>query len=707
MDNQYQDNKNFDIQSETRQSDTQAQYEANAAATGATTSGAASAASAAATAASAAAAFDAAPTAHNADAPPLHYAAATAVDGADGAYMNDQAQSAVSPTREEWERQQREIQDREWQSRQMAYNRQIADSRAAPPQQWRADWRQYNDGRYDDRRQYGDGQYDDRRRYEQYRQGIAEYGRQPYNDEKYNFDARQQAPQAQYGQPDGQSEKKGGKSREDKRGARKPYMQIIAAGVAGALIASAVFIAGFFIGSYGLNGGKNNAQPQNSQSDSAYSQVTPSQAQAADTTAPANESSAAAPGRGGFFRTQPDRPSMLPPDNSSGQDNAQDNKDASQPQQQQPQQQQPQQQQSQTPVQGQSAQKNQRASLSLALNPPRDIEMTVPEIYQKVYPSIVGIRITFASQGYRFGGIMMPGYEQSGEGSGIIIHEDGYIMTNHHVVSVVIDNNTRGQISDAKIEVFLPDDSTTAYPATVIGYDQSTDLCVLKIDKTGLKAAELGDSDKLVVGEFAVAIGNPGGMEYMSSVTYGVISGLNRSIRTEGYRNIRLIQTDAAINPGNSGGALINKSGQIVGVNSIKIADSSYEGLGFAIPINDAVRICEDLLNYTYVTGRPYIGITAYSQYTEQMAKQYNMPEGVYVYEVDDNGPSRSIISKNDIIVRFANVDTPNFDALETEKNKHKPGDKVTIRVYRDWSTNDYTSGKYVDLEIVLGEKKN
>jgi serine protease Do len=303
--------------------------------------------------------------------------------------------------------------------------------------------------------------------------------------------------------------------------------------------------------------------------------------------------------------------------------------------------------------------------------------------------------------------MFMPGQEQSGEGSGIIISEDGYIMTNHHVITEVVDANTRNQLDGTKIEVFLPDDSTTAYTAEIVGYDQSTDLCVLKIDKNNLRAAELGDADRLVVGEFVVAIGNPGGMEYMSSMTYGVISGLNRSIQTEGYRNIQLIQTDAAINPGNSGGALINKSGQVIGVNSIKIADRAFEGLGFAIPINAAVTICSDLMNYTYVTGRPYIGITAYNQYTEQLANQYNMPKGVYVYEVDPSGPSESIIHKNDIIVQFNSVEVTNFDTLEKEKNQYKPGDKVTIQVYRDWSTNDYTSGKYVDVEIILGEKKN
>jgi serine protease Do len=345
---------------------------------------------------------------------------------------------------------------------------------------------------------------------------------------------------------------------------------------------------------------------------------------------------------------------------------------------------------------------------SLALNAPLGNDLTVTQIYQKVYPSIVGVKITFQSQGYSFGGFVLPNQEESGEGSGIIIRSDGYVMTNYHVVSYAIDSRTKKQADGAKIEVIMPDGANTAYTAELVGYDSSTDLAVLKVGKTGLPAAELGNSDMLVVGEGAVAIGNPGGMEYMSSVTVGVISGLNRTIQTEGYRNIQLIQTDAAINPGNSGGALINSKGQVIGVNSIKIAASAYEGLGFAIPINTAVAICDDLINYTYVTGRPYIGITAYSAYTEQMANQYRMPNGVYVYEIDETGPaSEAGIQSNDIIVKFNGAEIQNFDALETEKNKLKPGDTVTMQVYRDWSTNNYTNGKYVEITVTLGEMKN
>ena len=348
-------------------------------------------------------------------------------------------------------------------------------------------------------------------------------------------------------------------------------------------------------------------------------------------------------------------------------------------------------------------------AFSLAIESGASPTLTVPQIYQKVSPSIVGVKTTFQYQGYSFGMFTMPDQEQSGEGSGIIISKDGYVMTNYHVVSSAVDRATRKLLDGSKLEVFLPDDeSKTAFAATLVGFDINTDLAVLKIEKSGLVAAELGNPDELVIGETAVAIGNPGGMEYMSSCTVGVISGLNRTIQTEGYKNIQLIQTDAAINPGNSGGALINSKGQVIGVNSIKIAASSFEGIGFAIPINTAIEICNDLINYTYVTGRPQIGITASSQYTEDLAVRYNMPKGVYVYEVEENGPAaKAGIQKNDIIVRLGDTDVTNFDKLEEIKLKYKPNDTVDVRVYRDWSTNNYSGGIYVDLKITLGEMKN
>ena len=656
--------------------------------------------------------------------------------------VDAQAQSAGVPhvqTREEWERLQREIQDREWRERQMTYSKQLADNRAS----YYAGARDYADGfvrrpdgqpgPYADYAQQYAGsagesgapygpQYSYQRPADGYQQPQANVN-QPYRDNQYYYDPRQaqQQPRQQAQEPVlTRKERRQSKKRqsqqysqnqapwpqspsrqEDRRSKRKTVIQIIAAALAGALIATAVFTTGYYIGNGSMFGLRT---MQDNQSPAAGVATSGEQPQRGDSQS--GNTGGLFPNQGGFGGYQQDRPSLLPPSGRQNDRNQGDDAEQ-QPDQNQPQQQEQQQQQVQPEQPQLQASSGAGEIPSLKLNPPNGVELSVPDIYQKVYPSIVGVRITFASQGYRFGGIIMPGQEESGEGSGIIIRDDGYIMTNHHVIKNVVDSNTRLQIEGTKIEVFLPDDSATAYPAKIIGYDSSTDLCVLKIDKTNLKEAELGDADKLVVGEFVVAIGNPGGMEYMSSITFGVISGLNRSIQTEGYRNIQLIQTDAAINPGNSGGALINRNGQVIGVNSIKIADSAYEGLGFAIPINAAVRICDDLMNYTYVTGRPYIGITAYSQYTEQLADQYKMPKGVYVYEVDETGPSQSIINKNDIIVKFNAVTITNFDSLETEKNKCKPGDRVTMQVYRDWSTNDYTSGKYVDIEIVLGEKRN
>jgi len=647
-------------------------------------------------------------------------------------------------SRDEWERQQREIQDREWRIRQQIYNRQLADQRMHPSPRTefspRAEYAP-NTGygpnvEYDPRTDYDPragqpgqqdgyneacdwyagpnggyaGQHGQHNAHtyaqggpwppygvqDQQQRNTAAYPQNQnnaapfYQDTAHYYNQQNASANAPYGHPQQGHTRPGPAARKDDKAVkRKLGIRITAAALVAVLLLTAVFTAGNYAGNYGYNiFSALSFDSQTSPEDEVFNDIAQ---------LPQSEPQYGGSSPGGFFGNPQQRPPQFPP---SERDNPESSEGSGNEEQRQPERQQPGQATPQTSVSPDEA-------AALTLNPPHAGELTVPEIYQKVYPSIVGIRITFQSQAYRFGGIMMPGQERSGEGSGIIISSNGYIMTNHHVVSEVIDPNTRAQYDGTKIEVFLPDDSTTAYPAAIVGFDQSTDLCVLKIDKNDLREAELGDADALAVGEFVVAIGNPGGMEYMSSVTFGVISGLNRSIQTEGYRNIQLIQTDAAINPGNSGGALINKNGQVIGVNSIKIANNAFEGLGFAIPINAAVKICEDLMNYTYVTGRPYIGITAYSQYTEQLAEQYHMPKGVYVYEVDETGPSVSIIHRNDIIVKFNSVDVQNFDSLETEKNKHKPGDRVSIQVYRDWSTNDYTNGKYIDVEITLGEKKN
>ena len=210
------------------------------------------------------------------------------------------------------------------------------------------------------------------------------------------------------------------------------------------------------------------------------------------------------------------------------------------------------------------------------------------DIAKKAGPAVVGVVSKITTTTY-FG----LSQEQEGGGSGIIINSDGYIITNQHVIN-----------GATTVKVVL--NNGKEYDAKLIGQDRKTDLAVIKIEETNLPTAELGQSSALEVGELAVAIGNPMGLEFAGSVTAGVISALNRTMTVDG-RQYTLIQTDAAINPGNSGGALVNKYGQVIGINTVKIGASGYEGMGFAIPIDIAMPIINELLESGYVKGRPVI----------------------------------------------------------------------------------------------------
>lgn len=320
-------------------------------------------------------------------------------------------------------------------------------------------------------------------------------------------------------------------------------------------------------------------------------------------------------------------------------------------------------------------------------------ESPVTAIAEKVSPSIVGIRITAKVQDF-FGTREVPG-----EGSGIIVRSDGYIITNNHVIEGALSERSNKLLNGSKIEVYLPNQKDKPYVAQVVGRDPKTDLAVLKIDATGLPAAELGNSDDVKVGELAVAIGNPGGLEYMGSVTAGVISGLNRTVTTEDGKNLTYIQTDAAINPGNSGGALVNSQGQVIGINTVKVVAQGFEGLGFAIPMNLAKQITDNLIEFKFVKGRPYIGISIDPRFTEEIAKRYDVPMGLLVAEVSPlSGAYKAGIQRNDIITKFDDQPVKEFNDLEEIKNKHKPGDEVTVEVYRD--------GETLKLKVVLGEDK-
>lgn len=320
-------------------------------------------------------------------------------------------------------------------------------------------------------------------------------------------------------------------------------------------------------------------------------------------------------------------------------------------------------------------------------------ESAVTSVAEKVGPSVVGIKTSYQNANELFG--IQP---EGGEGSGIIISSDGYILTNHHVIENAVNDKTRSVQSGAKIQVYLPNQIDKPYIATVKGYDAKTDLAVLKIEATNLTAIEFGDSDQLKIGEPAIAIGNPGGLEYMGSVTQGVVSGLNRTVQLDGGRKIRLVQTDAAINPGNSGGALVNIKGQLIGVNTIKMVATGFEGLGFAIPVNDAKKIADELMTKTYI-AKPYLGITVDQRYTEEIAKANNMPIGVYVADVQIlEAAEKGGIKAGDVITKFNNKAITSYNDLEDEKNKFKPGDVVKIEIFREGATKK--------LEVKLGETK-
>jgi serine protease Do len=310
-------------------------------------------------------------------------------------------------------------------------------------------------------------------------------------------------------------------------------------------------------------------------------------------------------------------------------------------------------------------------------------------IAKKAGPAIVGIRVTVEGTRFGFYGVSN---SRVGEGSGIIISSDGYILTNYHVVSYA---DPKSNISGNKIlEVFLPDGREAK--ADFVGGDNKTDLALVKIDLKNLPVAELGDSSKLEVGELAVAIGNPLGMEFAGSVTVGVISALNRTVEM-GDKTLNLIQTDAAINQGNSGGALLNSKGQVIGINSAKISASGVEGLGFAIPINDAKPVINQLKTYGYVRGRPFIGISG-EEVSSIYARYYGWPEGIYITNVvKGSGAEKAGIRVGDILVSLGGVQVETMRDLENAKNKYKPGDTVTVTVYRN--------NRRISLKLTFGEE--
>lgn len=301
----------------------------------------------------------------------------------------------------------------------------------------------------------------------------------------------------------------------------------------------------------------------------------------------------------------------------------------------------------------------------------------VTVIAEKVKPSIAGIQVTIPSSRVQNGIFSYDTEAQTSSGSGIILTSDGYIGTNHHVIQDAINN------PDAILQVVLNDKSV--YNAEITGFDSENDLAVVKIDASGLPAAELGDSNELKVGEIAVAIGNPLGLQFAGSVTVGYISALDRNINGENTAET-LIQTDAAINPGNSGGALLNGKGQVIGITSSKISSTSVEGLNFAIPISFASPIFNDIIRYGYVKDRPATGITG-ETVSEMMSIWYNIPQGLYVTDVDaGSGAADAGIRTGDIITAVEGSPIKSMSDLKAINKNHSVGDTLTFTVYRNGS---------------------
>lgn len=313
--------------------------------------------------------------------------------------------------------------------------------------------------------------------------------------------------------------------------------------------------------------------------------------------------------------------------------------------------------------------------------------LTIPEIAAKVGPSVVGVINKTQVQAQKYWDPFSGRYyynmdpSQSGElveqgsGSGIIISTDGYIVTNQHVIE-----------GATEIDIILNTGST--YVANVIGQDEKTDLAIIKIEPKAeepLTAAVLGDSTTLEVGELAVAIGNPMGMEFSGSVTAGIVSAVNRTMTIDN-RTYNLIQTDAAINNGNSGGALINQYGEVVGINSVKLSTSGVEGMGFAIAISEAKPIIDDLMSAGYVTGRPLVGIgISETRY------------GLFISTIQEgSGAERAGLKVDDMILEVDGEAVTSTSEVNEIRDKKKPGDMLKFKILRERAT--------MEIEVELTE---
>ncbi len=307
-------------------------------------------------------------------------------------------------------------------------------------------------------------------------------------------------------------------------------------------------------------------------------------------------------------------------------------------------------------------------------------EASLADIIDAVGPAVVGINSRMETTDWFWGTSV-----SDSSGSGVIINEEGYIVTNNHVIE-----NASG------VTVTLISGET--YEAKLIGTDSRTDLAVIKIEAdTPLTYAVIGDSSQLRVGDSVVAIGNPLGDEFAGSATKGIISATNRTVHISD-KTLTVLQTDAAINPGNSGGALVNMNGEVIGINTAKIADSTIEGLGFSIPSNEFLPVINDLMETGHVTGRPLIGITGRS-ITKELSEQYGFPIGVYVVEVAPfSGAEDAGIRNKDVITEVNGEKVESVEDINKIRDNFKAGDSIKMKIYR--KANDKT----LEVDVVLGE---
>ena len=306
-------------------------------------------------------------------------------------------------------------------------------------------------------------------------------------------------------------------------------------------------------------------------------------------------------------------------------------------------------------------------------------QMSMSEVYASNVNSVVSINVS-ATTNY-FGQTV----QTAASGTGFFITEDGYILTNHHVIS---------DASSVKVTLY----NGETYDAKVIGSDEDYDIAVLKIDVTGATPVVLGDSSKVAIGESVAAVGNPLG-ELTFSLTTGVVSALDRPVTFSTGSTMNLIQTDCAINSGNSGGALFNLYGEVIGIVSAKYSsysNTTVEGIGFAIPINDVVSLVKDIMTNGYVTNKAYMGITPQTM-TAQMAQQYryDVTEGVFVCSVDpDSAAAKAGLKLGDVITKMDDKTISSYEDLVAAKKSYSAGDTVTLTVYRE--------GKTIEVELTF-----